>query len=345
MGIVTIDFCAATVSSYRQEYGDRLVGNSFTTGAFVGKITSCKYKLMQTGTITGNCYAKLYSHSGTYGTSSLPNALLATSDPIDVETLSNAFLTEQIFTFSGAAQVDLTASTNYCIVFTYAGGDSSNYVRFGYEANDVHGGNHFYNGTAYATADAYFYVYGDDGIYGSVEFTGAGDMSADGLVTVYGSVEFTGAGDMSAAGVVTRGINFLKPPKVTTRMAFATHVIVNSPTNTGTANITPEPAAAARIYRLINIDSGDAALCSAVAAELITRWGKDQVSVKGDIPLDVQLLFMTKVQIIVPEAALNSALILQRKEHDILNSKTNIVCGDIILSDDELLARILDELG
>jgi len=199
-----------------------------------------------------------------------------------------------------------------------------------------------YTGT---TRDPFLSIDYSTAVPGAVIFTGAGDMSASGLVKIPGAVAFTGEGDMSAAGIVYRYIRFLAAPRVTTRMAFATHVIVQSPTNEGTANITPEPAAAVRIYRLINIDSGDAALCTAVAAQLIISWGADRVSVQGVIPLDVQLLFKTKIQVVVPEAALDSALILQRKEHDILKSTTSIVCGDIILSDDELLARILDELN
>ncbi len=37
-------------------------------------------------------------------------------------------------------------------------------------------------------------------------------------------------------------------------------------------------------------------------------------------------------------------MILQKKEHDVTGQRTRITCGDIILSDSELLARILDEL-
>lgn len=73
---------------------------------------------------TGNISCKLYAHSGTYGTSSVPTgAALATStNTIDITTLT-AVRTYQEFSFTPIA---LSATTYYCIAVAYSGSSGSN---------------------------------------------------------------------------------------------------------------------------------------------------------------------------------------------------------------------------
>jgi len=139
---------------------------------------------------------------------------------------------------------------------------------------------------------------------------------------------------------------FISDPVVNTQGPQATHVTVRvRGTSTGaTAHITPEPSADKRIERLVEIDSGTVAICESVSAQLIQRWGREQISVTGQIPMIVTLRYKNKVRIKIPEAGLDTDLILQKKVHNVFEATTTITCGDIIFDDSELLARILDEL-
>jgi len=142
-------------------------GNSFNCGSAIN-LDSAKFYLQRVGSPTGNCYAKLYSHSGTYGTSSVGNTLLATSDAVDVGSLSTSW-TLTTFNFGGAERIALSASTHYVIVLEYTSGNASNYVSAGIDiSSPSHGGNlcYYYSGawTAQADRDACFYVYGSSGI-------------------------------------------------------------------------------------------------------------------------------------------------------------------------------------
>ena len=142
------------------------VGQAFAVSLADRKLDSCKFYLKKVGSPTGNIVAKLYSHTGTYPTSSLPDTLLATSDAVSITTLttSSALIT---FTFSGAERIDLS-TTNYVITCEYSGGDASNLLQAGYdETSPTHGGimeiQMAILSGAWGTAtgqDLCFYVYG-----------------------------------------------------------------------------------------------------------------------------------------------------------------------------------------
>jgi len=137
------------------------VGQSFTA-SLAGKLSSCKAYLRKSGSPTGNIVAKLYAHTGTYGTSSLPTGdPLATSDNVDVSTLSTSF--ELVtFTFSGAEQYDLVNGTYYCIQLQYSGGDADNCAQWGQDGSSPSHSGNLNNGTnPYPAYDFCFYVYGD----------------------------------------------------------------------------------------------------------------------------------------------------------------------------------------
>ena len=172
--------------------------------------------------------------------------------------------------------------------------------------------------------------------------TGAGDIEADTLVTKFITCALSGLGALSADTLILSIRLFIKEPKVKKQGLIATHVIVRSPTNEATANITPEPGIATKIERLIKIPEGDETACQEVADELVAKWGREQISVSGPVDLTVTLLFRQKVLVIVDKANIDTNMILQKKVHNILDASTTVVCGDIILSDDELIARILE---
>lgn len=96
----------------------KVAGQSFTGDG--GVLADAQFKLYKTSSPTGSIYAKVYAHTGTFGTSSVPTGSpLATSDAVDVSTLggSAAWVT---FTFSGAEKITLTAATNYVVVIDAA---------------------------------------------------------------------------------------------------------------------------------------------------------------------------------------------------------------------------------
>src|SRR5574343_703571 len=98
-------------------YSIQKVGQSFhnTNGC---NLLSAKFYCIKIGSPTGNIYANVYAHTGTYGSTGKPTgSALATSDAVDVSTLDtnpNWKLIE--FTFSGANQIALSENTNYVVV-------------------------------------------------------------------------------------------------------------------------------------------------------------------------------------------------------------------------------------
>ena len=123
------------------------------------------FQLTRVGSPTGTVVAKVYAHSGTFGTSSIPTgSALATSDTIDVSTLSTS-AEDVLFTFP--TPYTTVASTKYCIAIEFTGtGDISNNVLVAIRASGAaHGGN--WAGLAastwspVSTRDMYFAVYTD----------------------------------------------------------------------------------------------------------------------------------------------------------------------------------------
>ena len=124
-------------------------------------ITSCRFYLKKSGTPTGNLYAKIYTHSGVYGTSSVPTGgPLATSDALDISTLSTSY---ELVEFTFSTPYATIGDTNYVLsleattaVSVYIGVDN---------VSPSHSGNRSYNflGMGWEkdnTRDICFYVYG-----------------------------------------------------------------------------------------------------------------------------------------------------------------------------------------
>jgi hypothetical protein len=154
-------------------YSESNQGTSFTLDGFTtaagqsfqstgGDISSAKFYIKKYGSPTGSAYAKLYAHSGTFGTSSVPTgSALATSSALDVSTTTTSYVLYQL-TFS--TSYTMTASTYYVIVIEYTAGDGVNFLEIGSDfTSPTHGGNacDYYSSAfhAYSSVDTCFYVY------------------------------------------------------------------------------------------------------------------------------------------------------------------------------------------
>ncbi len=140
------------------------VGQSFTGDG--GTLNSAKFYLNKDGSPTGDIVAKVYAHTGTFGTSSRPTgSALAISNNVDVSTLttSSQLIT---FNFTGANKITLENGTYYCVLVEYSNGDGGNHVHYGLDTESpTHGGNSFYwvsGNWSYSNYDLLFYVYKDD---------------------------------------------------------------------------------------------------------------------------------------------------------------------------------------
>lgn len=146
-------------------------GQSFNCSGVV-VLNSVKVSLRKYGSPTGNIYIRIYAHSGSYGSSSIPTgSVLATSDPVSASSLS-AYPTysDNTFTFSGSNKITLE-ETRYCFLVdaTDTTTDGSNYIQTEADGTaPTHGGNSFYSEfetpntfVASSVFDQKFYVYAE----------------------------------------------------------------------------------------------------------------------------------------------------------------------------------------
>jgi len=132
------------------------------------KISSVKFYLRKAGSPTGNCYAKLYAHTGTFGSSGKPTgSSLATSAGVDATSIQ---LTANLFefTFTGENKYTLQKDTAYCLAFDFDNDSSTDVLTIGYRNSSGHTGNMsgFSSGNwavlGSGNYDIPFYLYGDD---------------------------------------------------------------------------------------------------------------------------------------------------------------------------------------
>jgi len=160
-------------TNYASLAGANAVTTSLRSGSFVGvsqsftgtggTLSSASFALKKTGVPTGNAVVKLYAHSGTYGTSSIPTGTaLATSDNINVANLTTSYVTTNIQFSTAAQQYALVNATNYVITVEYSGGSVGNTLDVGSNVGG-YGGNYAdltgTTWTAIAANDATFAVY------------------------------------------------------------------------------------------------------------------------------------------------------------------------------------------
>lgn len=142
---------------------------------------------------------------------------------------------------------------------------------------------------------------------------------------------------------MAENLYFVEEPRIETQGIMATHVTVKSETAEYTASLANIPDEN-KIEQLVPIEEGSQAICQAVAEELLARWGREQLSINGPIDLTVKLRFKEKVRVVIPAAGIDGLFIVQKKVHNLANFTTEVTCGDIILSNNELLARIMEKL-
>lgn len=165
-------FAANIVDSYSESHQNKSVGinsgsntgwgQSFTgDGSTLGSVV---FYMSKTGSPSYNVTAKIYAHSGTFGTSGIPTGTaLATSDNFAVSTLTTS-LVLTTFTFSGANQITLTNGTKYVVTFENSNAGISSTPNIGYDdASPSHAGNASSligaTWTASSIRDTIFYVY------------------------------------------------------------------------------------------------------------------------------------------------------------------------------------------
>ncbi len=143
-------------------------GQSFKNANSSFKLTSCKFHCTKAGTITGNIYAYIYAHTGTFGSTGIPTgSYLAISDAKDASTITTGYNFYE-WTFSGSNQITLSANTPYCVVVSYTGGDANNYFAITVDTiSPTHQGNTCFStdGSSWGYNSNYdfnFYVYGDE---------------------------------------------------------------------------------------------------------------------------------------------------------------------------------------
>jgi len=141
---------------------DFIVDNATITGAAQSfandvnavSVTKVVVNLKKVLLPTGDIIASIYTHSGVFGTSSVPNALEgAVSDAYEAAELTTTEYRE--ITFNFPSPVALTASTNYCLVIEHADGDAANYVQIeGLASSGTHGGNRAHDTAGWAAVAA-----------------------------------------------------------------------------------------------------------------------------------------------------------------------------------------------
>lgn len=157
----TDSYSETNYDSDQQLYAGGATGSAQSVTGDGNKLTSVSLYLRKVGSPTGNAVVKLYAHSGTFGSSSVPTgAALATSKNLDVSSLGTSYAVKKI-DFDDSEFYTLVNATKYCIAIEYSGGDSSNRLEVGYDAGGSHGGNKAtYTGSwsADASDDLCFYV-------------------------------------------------------------------------------------------------------------------------------------------------------------------------------------------
>ena len=140
------------------------LGQSFTGDG--NKLGYVKFHIKKVGSPVGELTARVYTLSGTFGTSSVPvGAALASSSPMAIEDIGAGDFELVTFTFDGSFTV--ANGSQRCIICEVSSVtlfDTSNYIQIGVDASSpTHGGNSiYYWNSGWVDEDAWdtiFYVY------------------------------------------------------------------------------------------------------------------------------------------------------------------------------------------
>ncbi|MFA5542455.1 MAG: hypothetical protein WDA47_01670 [Bacilli bacterium] len=154
------------------------VGQSFYGDG--NELAQVEFFIQKSNSPTGYAYAKLYAHSGTFGTSSIPTgSALATSEGVDVSTLGAYALVA--FTFTDG--YILGDGTPYVICLEYTGGDTTDKLYVGCDSSSP-----THEGNASRTSDmANWFSRAEDMIF----YVYVYEASADCSVNIYDSTSVT----------------------------------------------------------------------------------------------------------------------------------------------------------
>lgn len=184
------------------------VGQSFKTpnDETSYNLTSAHPYIKKTSTPTGTFNAYLYSekHATAYGTDSLPDQLLATSDAVNVSSVDTNY-SYIPFAFSGAEQYEMSPNTAYVIVVKYINtNQATGKISWGadFSAPSYAGNNSGAqpDWTVYNTIDSLFKVYGEE--------AGAPAPTVSAIDPV------SGYDNGALSGIEITGTNFVATPTV-----------------------------------------------------------------------------------------------------------------------------------
>lgn len=139
-----------------------VAGQSFTGDGNDTEIATAYIK--KVGSPNVNIVAKIFAHTGVFGTSSLPTgSVLATSNTVSTSTLTTSY---QLIEFTFDTPYTTINGTKYCVIFEYnefSATGNSDYIAFGADSSSPsHGGNLIYwQPVAYLadnTKDLCFYI-------------------------------------------------------------------------------------------------------------------------------------------------------------------------------------------
>ena len=112
------------------------VSQSFTGDG--NKLANAVFYLSKTNAPSGNAVAKVYAHSGTFASSSLPTGTaLATSRNVDVTALTGSLALTTFYFGDQGQNITLTNGTKYVVTIEYSSGTSSNTVNVGRDASSA----------------------------------------------------------------------------------------------------------------------------------------------------------------------------------------------------------------
>lgn len=129
------------------------------------KCSGVSFMLNRVGSPTGNVEARLYAHTGTFGTSSKGTGSVLASATVAASTIP--FKGLELFEFTFDTPYQMSSGTNYVVVVYYSGGDGSNRIEVGHDSSSpTHNGNMVLitSGSAWSSAstrDVIFEIYNE----------------------------------------------------------------------------------------------------------------------------------------------------------------------------------------
>lgn len=111
------------------------------------------------GSPSGSFQFQIYAHSGTYGSTSVPTgSVLATSDTVNVSSLTSSYATYSVY-FTGGNKIAVTTGQRYVLVCNYATTSYPNSIFFKNKTPSFHGGNQSYKAGSWTALGSYDIIF------------------------------------------------------------------------------------------------------------------------------------------------------------------------------------------